>query len=53
MRAPHVRTGLRTALLVLEAAVTALKDDEPLAVVARALVVAGDMIAGAGEHKRS
>ena len=53
MRAPHVWKGMRAVLLVLEAVVAALKEDEALAVVARVLVAAGDMIVDACEHKRS
>lgn len=53
MRASHVWRGMRAVLLVLEAVVAALKEDEAFAVVARVLVAAGEMIVEAGKHKRS
>ncbi|CAM3427542.1 hypothetical protein KIPE111705_08005 [Kibdelosporangium persicum] len=44
---------MRAVLLILEAVIAALKEDEALAMTARALVAVGDMIVDAGAHKRS
>ena len=45
-------TGLRAVLLAVDT-VAALKQHEALAVMARALIAVGDMIADAGKHERS
>ncbi|MFD8493004.1 hypothetical protein [Amycolatopsis sp. NPDC059657] len=50
---PRAWNKARAALFVLQAIVAALKGDEALALVTRALIWVGDLIVEAGKHTRS